>query len=36
MRWAQGVAAYIIHVPVRLAVVGNPEIAGSKGHMIIQ
>jgi len=36
IRWAQGVRAYMIHVPVCLGVAGKLVLAGSKGHMIIQ
>jgi hypothetical protein len=36
MRWAQGVPAYIIQVPVCFGVVGSPLVFGSKGHIIIQ
>jgi len=36
MRWAQGVPAYIIQVPVCFGVVGSPLVFGSKGHINIQ
>ena len=36
MRWAYGVAAHMIHVPVSLTFEEKPDAFGSYGHMSIQ
>ena len=36
IRWAQGVPAYMIQVPVSLGVVGSPVVSASKRRRIIQ